>query len=565
MSVIYIDKQVSSQSFFLKLLFLFLSSKNKKYDSYNYIHIKQIFSPNQINIDQLIDHKFIPDKHGYMAIFNNAKKQSHLILSRYALNNNIDFEIISCLSHAYVQKLMIINTMLYNVEMRIKGYNSILFSGSNMANIAIENRVRKEKKTFIRKNKSIAILECFYDQINRLRTNTNYRIKHFDLSYYSPKEIRKNNKTILFFNSGSSAEIRDILYVYKHLKDYNLFFYIGNYTNKYLKENFREQKIRIKINNLPKNNNNKESNNFSGFHEGSEFILSQSMPIDLVILRKEYSIANQLLTIINPNAVVVGNDWISKEKIIIVLAKKKRLETFSITDGILLESIHPSFSSSCIFSFQKQKETFHKARTNNQEIVLTGSPRFNDLITSYKKNKQSSNIIGKKKTKIVFATEPGTGASNQLLKMKYEYLLFKYINVAKNEEFIIKLHPQDSGEISKHALELANKDFKIVKNIPIEQLMTECDIWICVWSTTAIEVGLLNKPVIELDFDRTYLFEQFFDNKVIFPCYDAKLIRELINKLKTIPINNKELMTKIVHEFDSAKLIAEKINEKLNK
>ena len=170
----------------------------------------------------------------------------------------------------------------------------------------------------------------------------------------------------------------------------------------------------------------------------------------------------------------------------------------------------------------------------------------------------------KKKSKlIIFATEPGTGSNTKILKYKYEYLLFKYINISPEEEFLIKLHPQDNGEITKHALIVANKNYKIVKGANIENLLMSCSLWICGCSTSAIEAALLNKPVIVLDFDQLGVMDEYVDEKVIFSSKDYKQIRFLIHDIFNSNIDNSILKSKIVLSEHSDRIIAEKITEEV--
>ena len=570
MQIFQIDDQVSSQSVFFKLIYNFFAYPHKIPDE-DMLVVNQIFYPKQIKLPEVLHQCRLPQWEEHKKINFSAEKQVQLFLENTALQRNIDKTILCCLEHELVQKLVTAENLLFQIEKAAQDREKIIFSGSNLAGKIIKAKIISLNKLYKRKFKLIAFAESIFDLLNNLRRKIKFKRNKITLTYFSPKNIDYRKPSILFYNSGGRSEIIDTQLISQYLDKFNTFSYIGNNLDKFFQENYIVEKLKLKMKNLPPNKKDKIPKSEKIVNPEDLFLrhgISKNMASTLFNLKYEFNIAQSLLNKINPQAVVVGNDWITKERIVVELARKKKILTFAVNDGIQEESIHPRSSASYVFSFQNTLEGKYRfAHPAEGQLFLSGSPRFEKMVSNYKKKVKKSlpeEETKKKKTKlIVFATEPGTGRNTKILKFKYEYLLFKNINISSEEEFLIKLHPQDNGEITKQALVLASKNYEIVKGVDIEELLMSCSLWINVCSTTAIEAALLNKPVIILDFDRLGIFEEYVDEKIIFSSKDPEQIRFLINNIFNRNIDNSTLKSKIVLSEHSDRIIAEKIAEEV--
>lgn len=209
-----------------------------------------------------------------------------------------------------------------------------------------------------------------------------------------------------------------------------------------------------------------------------------------------------------------------------------------------------------------------------ERVVVTGSPKFDDLFycrsDNYKANLLNEFNIKNKKIVLLFTqyfVEKGKWTPKQ--RIYFITQIYRALEKLEDVQLIIKIHPKEDEKVYKTILDDAKiSDVIIVKNYPINILLTACDMTLGIYSTTLLEAMILEKPVIMIN-----LFDQAESEKVygnsgaavvtsdeqLYPTlktvlFDQKVRNEMLRK-------NKEFIAKRIYitNYKASKKIADLI------
>ena len=206
-----------------------------------------------------------------------------------------------------------------------------------------------------------------------------------------------------------------------------------------------------------------------------------------------------IIDVEKPDVMVVLDERSGFGRAVVTTGKLKSIPTLVVQHGLIVD--HPIFGPSladkiAVFG-DYTKEVLIKRGVRERQIVVTGQPRFDRLITRKfdERIHKLLNLDGSKNI-IVLTTE----AIDKFETLK---MLHEVMNIIKNFpelQLVIKLHPDEDLEWYRSKIaEIGVKDAVIVRNVDLRDVLNICEILITRYSTTALEAMILNKHVICLD------------------------------------------------------------------
>jgi surface carbohydrate biosynthesis protein len=96
---------------------------------------------------------------------------------------------------------------------------------------------------------------------------------------------------------------------------------------------------------------------------------------------------------------------------------------------------------------------------------------------------------------ILFTSQPVTDEENFVLLQE---IFDEFSKLSEDFHLIIKLHPAEDGRLHKNIAKNF-KNYSIIQNIDIFEIINASDIVITYWSTTGLEAMVFGKPLIVLN------------------------------------------------------------------
>lgn len=126
-----------------------------------------------------------------------------------------------------------------------------------------------------------------------------------------------------------------------------------------------------------------------------------------------------------------------------------------------------------------------------------------------------------------------------LLCMQYpviDDIIIKSLKYLKNVKWLIRMHPRtlnSLNDIKKQISSFSDIDFDIdnSNNYPFERVLSECDILITSWSTTAYEALIFGKISVVYGKNGYDAYEEFINQKKILYVKDYKSIQDIVKKI----------------------------------
>jgi hypothetical protein len=113
---------------------------------------------------------------------------------------------------------------------------------------------------------------------------------------------------------------------------------------------------------------------------------------------------------------------------------------------------------------------------------------------------------------VVFATDPGSLVNTTAQKYHSELTAMQDVAGLTDVHLIVKLHPADVGDITRRALrESGAENITIVESCDLHRVMSECSIWISMYSTTVIESLIHGVYVLLTNYEGLDLFKDAVD------------------------------------------------------
>jgi len=289
----------------------------------------------------------------------------------------------------------------------------------------------------------------------------------------------------------------------------------NDYTlmNGEIKNNIKNDKkiIEIKINNLFKNTfffNSFFSINGNSFWApfSSHFITYfKKRALEFI---KEIQLAKQLLNKFHFSFILLHSEVGPNEKILLRLAKLKKIPTFLLQHGIINDSVDaydynvyrgviPIESDHAIVWGKVNEDYFRQIGIPEEKIHTIGTPIYDNL-------KDLSCVDGQGDYVLLATTGPtkenAFDLTIEIIEKNIETIKkIAEIVVSHNKKLVVKLHPSPDEYDPSKILRKINPEIVIIKTGNIAELIKKCILLIVIdESTSILDAHLLRKPVLSV-------------------------------------------------------------------
>ena len=295
----------------------------------------------------------------------------------------------------------------------------------------------------------------------------------------------------------------------------------NDYTlmNGEIKKNIKSDKkiIEIKINNLFKNTiffNSFFSINGNSFWApfSSHFITYfKKRALEFV---KEIQLTKELLNKFQFSFILLQSEMGPNEKILLQLAKLKKISTFLLQHGLITDSVDsydhnvyhgvvPTESDHAIVWGKVNEDYFRHIGIPEEKIHTIGTPLFDNL--------KALNSIDSQEGYVLLATSGPSNAVTfdltiEIIEKNIENIKkIAKIVVSHNKKLVVKLHPSPEEYDPSKILRKINPEIEVIKTGNIAELIKKCILFIVIdVSTSIIDAHLLRKPVLSVGVWRTF-------------------------------------------------------------
>ena len=294
----------------------------------------------------------------------------------------------------------------------------------------------------------------------------------------------------------------------------------NDYTlmNSKIKKNIKNAKknIEIKTNNLFKNDiffNSFFSINGNSFWTpfSSHFITYfKKRALEFI---KEIQLTKELLNKFQFSFILLHSEVGPNEKILLQLAKLKKIPTFLLQHGLINDSVDaydhnvyrgvvPIESDHAIVWGKVNEDYFRRIGIPEEKIHTVGTPIFDNL--------KELNSIDSQDGYVLLATSGPTNSVTfdltiETIEKNIENIKkIAKIVVSHNKKLVVKLHPSPEEYDPSKILRKINPEIEIIKTGNISELIKKCILFIVIdVSTSIIDAHLLRKPVLSVAVWRT--------------------------------------------------------------
>ena len=223
---------------------------------------------------------------------------------------------------------------------------------------------------------------------------------------------------------------------------------------------------------------------------------------------KEIQLAKELLNKFHFSLILVHSEAGPNEKILLQLAKLKKIPTFLLQHGIMNDSVDaydynvyrgvvPIESDHAIVWGQVYEDYFKQIGIPEKKIHTIGTPICDNL--------KDLNSIGNQEGYVLLVTSgPTKEVTFDLIIETIEKNIETIKKIAKivvshNKKLIVKLHPSPDEYDPSESLKKINPEIEIIKTGNIAELIKNCVLVITIdVSTSIIDAHLLGKPVLSV-------------------------------------------------------------------
>ena len=289
--------------------------------------------------------------------------------------------------------------------------------------------------------------------------------------------------------------------------------------NSEIKKNLKNDKknIEIKINNIFKNTNFFDSffsiNGNSFWTPFSSHFIAYFKKRTLEFI-KEIQLAKELLNKFHFSFILLHSEVGPNEKILLQLAKLKKIPTFLLQHGLINDSVDgydhnvyrgavPAESDHAIVWGKVNEDYFRQIGIPEEKIHTIGTPIYDNL--------KGLNSIDNREGYVLLATsgptkEDAFDLTIETIEKNIETIKkIAEIVVSHNKKLIVKLHPSPEEYDPSKILRKINPEIEIIKTGNIAELIKKCILFIVIdVSTSIIDAHLLRKPVLSVAVWRTF-------------------------------------------------------------
>ena len=283
--------------------------------------------------------------------------------------------------------------------------------------------------------------------------------------------------------------------------------------NNEIKKNIENDKknIEIKINNVFKNTNFFDSffsiNGNSFWAPFSSHFITYFKKRALEFI-KEIQLTKELLNKFHFSFILLHSEVGPNEKILLQLAKLKKIPTFLLQHGLINDSVEcydhnvytgvlPIESDHAIVWGKVNEDYFRQIGIPEEKIHTIGTPIYDNL--------KGLNSIDNREGYVLLATsgptkEDAFDLTIETIEKNIETIKkIAEIVVSHNKKLIVKLHPSPDEYDPSKILRKINPEIEIIKTGNIAELIKKCILFIVIDETTSIlDAHLLRKPVLSV-------------------------------------------------------------------
>lgn len=539
-----IDSQVASNitlNKYIEKIHRKLHELNKK----NVLYIEQVFDP------IYYDGEWIATNYSSFNIVD---------ISRFALRADELFDkLVGALSrgttidplYLYCQErdfttIILINALCISEMIQGKlseGISEVSFWGSDDAANIARNIARKNNLKFKRELNLLRLLTFYKHFLRLIPVAFSKSIVHSKL--VKIRDVGEEKPNILVYASRDTGLINGIN-LGLGIEDYNLWCFTFEPASYHLLDKYETyriwQKSKVSFQFKRKASYKAEISGIASLFEesGLKSIISsivKSVIRNLSLFHSQRIIFDEIFEITHPDVILVDDSACHPRRLLVDYANRLGTLTIQVGEsGYYDESLYRMSAKHIVINQYEVHSQVLSSFLEGKNLIVASSPRYNELWKSKSSfnPKEAKNKLGLNPNHrlFLFCGSPGTGPSTLLNKVKYEYLLFRNINLKPDEHLIVKLHPQDDGRISRSLIKQTGlKNVRVLKNIPINLLLEAADLYLGTTSTLNIDAGILGIPEILIDFDDTDYRKRLVDNKLIWRCTSATELRTMIDEV----------------------------------
>ena len=422
--------------------------------------------------------------------------------------------------------------------------------------------IEKDKLKLVKSNldDKFSIISRRYEFLTRLILDANHLIKSI---FKQKKNFSKPNSTksnVVGLVLPRFYHLRGFDPVYKELKKRNIatnllvpnFFQFGPNLKDFLFKYLGFLNLKLKLRKLFNDSKVKKKiiqyidNPWKNVFYNLVYNLFLNSIIKIIFWHKKIE---QELKRLDYKLFIFCNEYFSEIRTLVFICKKDLIKTcFLPYVGIPNNVTHttPYYSDIIYVDGILDKEFLVKNSVNPEKIIISGSVRHENLFKEIPKLLSIKDTFSGKiyhldqdRIKILLTTSPISIESNK-------YFLKTVVNSLRrlsNIQFIIKLHPRESGLNHKKLLEdMGYADVIIVKDVDLYKLLKSCDFLLTKDSGIILEAMAVGIPIICLDLMNLRLFfsgEFLFSNKnYVLKAYNEN---DIYNYLQSFIMNPKKL------------------------
>jgi len=280
-----------------------------------------------------------------------------------------------------------------------------------------------------------------------------------------------------------------------------------------IKKNIKNGKknIEVKINNIFKNTNFFDSffsiNGNSFWTPFSSHFITYFKKRALEFI-KEIQLTKELLSKFHFSFILLHSEVGPNEKILLQLAKLKKIPTFLLQHGLINDSVDgydhnvyrgvvPIESDHAIVWGRVNEDYFSQIGIPEEKIHAIGTPIYDNL--------KDLNSIDNHEGYVLLATSGPTKEDAFDLTIETIEKNIKTIKkiteiiVSHNKKLVVKLHPSPDEYDPSKILRKINPEIEVIKTGNIAELIKKCILFIVIDETTSIlDAHLLRKPVLSI-------------------------------------------------------------------
>lgn len=256
---------------------------------------------------------------------------------------------------------------------------------------------------------------------------------------------------------------------------------------------------------------------------------------------KKFVLSKELIKKINISCMLILYDTGLEEKIFTSAAKEFEIPGIVLQHGAYTKrdmglvapilSFVPSTGLIHGLWGSESENIFHQMGVKNEDILLVGNPRYDELFRMKNKCKNKNTILFG--SSILSELAYSRIDTNMLIKFKNIFREICRISVnIPNKKLIVKLHPgQHLTYDIRPLLKEIDPSIPIYKTNNIIDLIKDCDVFVYIdFSTALLEAMILNKPTITFKiFPDSYYEDKFFQSGATLMVTTINEFEEVLN------------------------------------